>query len=645
MIPTKTDTISVESSIQGTDVAMTIDEAATQHIMSVLTELYSDPIAAVVREYSTNAADAHVEAGNPGAISVTTPTHLNPTFTVQDRGTGLDEADIRAIYSRYGASTKRATNDQNGTLGLGCKSALAYTDQFNLVGIKNGIRTMVAISRDADGTGKMTVLEAGATDEPNGVTIMVPVNPRDAGEFEKAAERLFSFWHPGTVELNGEAPARFEGLRVTDELWAADELPGSLTNHAVVMSGVPYPVEAGPLPTGLPYRKRLIAFVPNGSVHFTPSREALMMTSHTKRTLAEVVAKFKQAAPAAMQREVDAATTRGEAAMAAYRVRELLGQWAKAAPTWRGEALPERITSADRTTQLRIVTRTGGLGHTPSIPLKVAVESIWLTNFTNAKWTRANWKKLQQYLEVEKPELGNPGYRTYIATSGDRPGGDWTAECLTIDWADIRAWRDPERPKRAQGGGSYAGTYPAWTSTDGYSETYPAASLAKFKHIVYSAFSSRSEQRKAVQELLGDDVAIVRVARPREAKFKRLFPNARPLGDILRAAADAWFATITEDQKQALANQNAPRLPSMLDEARVDDPELRRAMRLNKLLTPELSKAYHTHNRFLTVTLPKPDGKNWRAIYPLASRSYSRLHKDHVHLYINAVYAANQKGA
>ena len=40
--------------------------------------------------------------------------------------------DIHSIYSQYGESTKRGTNAQNGMLGLGCKSALTYTNQFTM---------------------------------------------------------------------------------------------------------------------------------------------------------------------------------------------------------------------------------------------------------------------------------------------------------------------------------------------------------------------------------------------------------------------------------------------------------------------------------------------------------------------------------
>jgi hypothetical protein len=49
--------------IGGNSIAMSIDPGSVMHIMSVLTDLYSDPEAACIREYSTNALDSHIDAG------------------------------------------------------------------------------------------------------------------------------------------------------------------------------------------------------------------------------------------------------------------------------------------------------------------------------------------------------------------------------------------------------------------------------------------------------------------------------------------------------------------------------------------------------------------------------------------------------
>src|SRR5690606_32044596 len=70
---------------------------------------YSDPISSIVRELTSNAFDAHIEAGTeePVIVKITesnafdgTPTSLS----IIDKGTGLSPEAIRTVYSRFGKS-------------------------------------------------------------------------------------------------------------------------------------------------------------------------------------------------------------------------------------------------------------------------------------------------------------------------------------------------------------------------------------------------------------------------------------------------------------------------------------------------------------------------------------------------------------
>ena len=63
-------------------VSFGIKQSGIHHVLGILRDqLYSDKILAFVREYSTNAADAHGEAGCPARpIEVTFPNAMNPFF-------------------------------------------------------------------------------------------------------------------------------------------------------------------------------------------------------------------------------------------------------------------------------------------------------------------------------------------------------------------------------------------------------------------------------------------------------------------------------------------------------------------------------------------------------------------------------------
>ncbi|MCJ8274205.1 MAG: hypothetical protein MJK04_33015, partial [Psychrosphaera sp.] len=99
-----------------------IKDSGLAHIFNVLrNQLYSDKILAVIREYSANAIDAHVEMDKASTpIKVTLPNKLNLKLKVRDFGRGLTETEIAEIYAMYGESTKRGSNAQIGQLGLGC---------------------------------------------------------------------------------------------------------------------------------------------------------------------------------------------------------------------------------------------------------------------------------------------------------------------------------------------------------------------------------------------------------------------------------------------------------------------------------------------------------------------------------------------
>ena len=74
-----------------------IKESGLSHIFNVLrNQLYSDKVLAVIREYSTNAVDAHIEVGQADKpIKVTLPTQMTPEFKVRDFGRGLTEEQAK----------------------------------------------------------------------------------------------------------------------------------------------------------------------------------------------------------------------------------------------------------------------------------------------------------------------------------------------------------------------------------------------------------------------------------------------------------------------------------------------------------------------------------------------------------------------
>lgn len=275
----------------GRSAQMTVDENSLAHIMSVLTNLYSDRELAVIREYSTNAYDSMVEAGKGDeGIHVRLPSALNPVFVVQDFGVGLSEEEVFEIYGSYGASTKRESNDFVGQLGLGCKSALTLSNQFTMTAIKDGQKNVFSIHLDEYGIGAITKVHGSLTDEGNGVTVSVPVE--NVTDFRRKAQNFYRFfpvrpYFVGEEDFDVSLP---HVLDIEDNMYLVSARD---TQHdIVVMGGVPYPIERtellGRKSNGYGYynsgfgNTRLVIEAKIGDVNFTPSREALHYTKKTE---------------------------------------------------------------------------------------------------------------------------------------------------------------------------------------------------------------------------------------------------------------------------------------------------------------------------------------------------------------------------
>jgi hypothetical protein len=192
-------------------VSFGISEKDAAHVMGMLRDgLYTDKILAVLREYSANAWDAHrMGGGGDVPINVTIPTYDEPVLRIRDYGPGLSHDDVFNVYSQYGASTKRDTNDAVGCLGVGSKSGFAYSDMFTVtswhpetyeddfVGPRCGMkRTYVAVLDESE-KGKIDLLDEQACDPyDTGVEIMIVVRREDVREFQTKAENLFQHFIP-----------------------------------------------------------------------------------------------------------------------------------------------------------------------------------------------------------------------------------------------------------------------------------------------------------------------------------------------------------------------------------------------------------------------------------------------------------------
>lgn len=193
----------VESNINfSKSTTMTVDADALEHIMGILTNLYSNVEAAVFREVLSNAIDSHVASGQTRQIEVTLPSRMSPNFIVKDFGTGMSEETLNNTFSKYGASTKRGSNAEMGGFGLGAKAPFALTSRFTIYSIHNGIKHTVIASLNEQNIGTLNFVASVPTTDSNGVEVSIPVD--NIARFNAEAPNILLACDPKMVMVDGQ---------------------------------------------------------------------------------------------------------------------------------------------------------------------------------------------------------------------------------------------------------------------------------------------------------------------------------------------------------------------------------------------------------------------------------------------------------
>lgn len=579
MIITRDVDVQMESTFSGETVKMGVDQGAMQHIMAILSEQYSDPMEAVVREYSTNAIDSQVAAGWTRPVELTSPTMLNSVFKVQDFGLGMDADDIRDVYSNYGASTKRDSNDFNGTMGIGSKSAFAYTNQFTVVGVKGGVRTTVVVSRDDEGGGDMQIVDVSATDEPNGVTITVPVS--DWLAFHTRVNRVAKAMPQGMLLVDGEDISAWPtykkvvgtirdsaGNVVVNAIYHTRELNYYSPNDTIYMGGVQYPAlsDLSPVRTSPAYS--IMADVPLGAVQFAPSREALKDVRSTREMHEKISKIYVDHLAVNILKDVEAATNIFDAVSIFSRNRAVLQEAGHESLSWRGTPLAPRnvLTGADRynprAKSWNVFDSRGERTRQPAHGLPIVQtnigNSVFVKNYpkidsisSGHKAKVVHWFK-EHYTRPDYWDNSSKDLRVvFVEDIPDTLKSDPVLKHIEwVDWADIAAIKMPRKfstsaPRQARGG-----KHDVWVADKHRDELVDMDDLevdniyffvrSRLRSMIIdsnygygvSAADFLDDLLRRYSEFKGGKTAIVSVYANSVDKFRRELPKAKEITDF-----------------------------------------------------------------------------------------------------------------
>jgi hypothetical protein len=277
----------VSSQVKTTGFNIEVNESMFQMLTS---NIYNDPMLAVIREWSTNACDACIAANKPVDFFVHLPTPENPTFYVRDYGTGLAPENIEGLFSNLGASTKRDSNDFNGTLGIGRMAGLAVADAFTVESYYEGTHYSYVISMQ---NGIPVTLHMGntVTQESNGLKLSIAVSRDDIFKYEEKAVELYKYFDHKPTTNKTDLNFDLEVSSVSSDEWYIKKSTSRYNrDNYVVMSQIAYKIGTNSAIEDHGFSNAVIK-APPGAVTFNPGRESLSLD---KKTIEYVNKKFNQ---------------------------------------------------------------------------------------------------------------------------------------------------------------------------------------------------------------------------------------------------------------------------------------------------------------------------------------------------------------
>ncbi len=586
--------VAVLSTIKPIDVTkMTVDAEAMSHVMGMLSNIYTDPVRATLREIATNAYDSHLLAGQSLPVKVTLPTALNPVLTVEDHGVGMSRYDLGNTVCRYGASTKRDTDEQIGGFGIGIKSPFTIAAQFTITAVKNGTKVVAVFAVGSDGVPEMSILSETETTAPDGVKVSIPTNKCE--EMARAAD-MFQWWPAGTVMVNGEFPsvALSNYNRMTDDLWhrPTQEWRGSVT---ALVGNISYPLNEQMVrkAIGHDYRPRtylleviirkydMVLGINVGEVDVTPARESLRDTDRTIKAIAKRLADFVELATVDLLERIANAPTITHAAIIAGQETALL-DYSKVIPVYDGENMKAYADlagqmytySVPRTRinmrQINKVTLQWTSGHNKVAVItgvtddnRWSVERVMRAFFENQEKTVEDVRERKSLVLLADKDKGEMGWFTW---GGNSPVATYKATDVVATFKKERAPRGSGATKPV----TYKVRYLRQTSREWGTDEYTVDEINSLNDengvIVVLGNCRQTLDLVAKWNTDKDVYGIVLSDRQKEDVFKRRCPNIKELGDVATELLDKESKSYTKDEYAAAwfsHNQTFERLASI----------------------------------------------------------------------------------
>ena len=267
--------------------------------------LYSDKIAAPIRELSTNAYDAHVANNNTTTpFDVHLPSVAEPWFAIRDYGIGMSKHELQTTYTTYFDSNKTHSNDFVGCMGLGSKTPFTLSDAFTVTSIKDNKKTTVINYLD-ENVPNFSIISEENTDEASGTEIkFTPTEANVFGKLRESAQSILGYFDvtPNLTIGSTKEKVKVPTKRLEGKDWYYVDSQLVHSNSVILMGNVAYPFNFCDVSDDFEkkygwsetyeYRRlinNIVFRVPIGNLDVTASREEIGWTSEGREYMVNFV--------------------------------------------------------------------------------------------------------------------------------------------------------------------------------------------------------------------------------------------------------------------------------------------------------------------------------------------------------------------
>lgn len=264
-------------------------------------DIYQNPIAAVIRELTTNAIDAQKDNGSTKKVEVHLPKIGAEYFSVTDSGLGMSKDLLLNVYTSYGSSNRRNSNDHIGGIGVGSKSPFAYCSQFTVRSVHNGKLVEAVCQKDQQGVPNLYITREEDTTESSGTSVKISVGRQDHPRFEADAKEVL-YWFRDQVSVN----VKLENWLYVDHLFENENgiVSGQVVGPRVLMGNILYNISHTHFNEY--FQRYSILKMPIGSLGINISRESIQDNEANNSVIKKAFDQFYSEAKASILKKIEA---------------------------------------------------------------------------------------------------------------------------------------------------------------------------------------------------------------------------------------------------------------------------------------------------------------------------------------------------